>query len=148
MRFIICIFLITVGIVFFSCEEDDMENCAREPEVIGLSMTDSLRQEFSCTIEGEDITLVINSMDELKSALQCGRYPDALEFSDYTLIGGKIRSNTCANLLSEQVIRYCDRIEYQINIEKQICQAITDVYFFSLIPKNNNLPVNFNINYN
>lgn len=83
---------------------------------------------------GQYQTYVINSVAELQALNSCAATP-TIDFARYTLLAGKTKTAACSNVKTQEVVRSCDRYTYRVALSAGLCQAATEVLYYTLVPK-------------
>lgn len=83
---------------------------------------------------GQYQTYIINSAAELQALNHCTTTP-SIDFARYTLLVGKTKTPACSFVKTQQVVRSCAQYTYKVTLAAGLCQASTEVLYYTLVPK-------------
>ena len=118
-----------------SCKKE--ESCpAQAVATTGVAGWDASAYCFATPIAniGQAQTYVINSASELAALNHCQVVP-TIDFARYTLLVGKTKTAACSSVAAQRVTRGCARYTYQVELTAGVCQAVSEVLYYTLVPK-------------
>lgn len=93
--------------------------------------------------------LLITSQAEFKKYFACPEQLPEIDFEKYLVLAGSYTHHQCAGFESQQVITCGNRIIYKVRLFERDCQAVTSVFYGTIIEKKyNSLPVSFDVKFN
>jgi hypothetical protein len=138
MRFIQVLALVAGSLLTMSnsCKkEDDAQPCpgataVKTAQVPGL--TACITEPIPNT--GQSNSYVINSAAEYQELFACTP-PPPVDFMTHTLLAGKTRLASCGHVVGQEVAQTCTGYTYTVHLEAGLCQAVTNVVYYVLVPK-------------
>lgn len=138
MRFIQVLALMAGSLLTMSSsckKEDDARPCpgavvVASAQVPGL--TPCITEPIPNT--GQSNYYVVNSTAEYQELFACTP-PPPVDFATHTLLAGKTRLATCGHVLTQEVVQTCAGYTYTVKLEGGVCQAVTNVVYYVLVPK-------------
>jgi hypothetical protein len=128
----------SILLLLSGCQQEDLpqEACTAQPvETTAVAGWDASPYCFATPVEGGKYqAYVINSATELQALNHCTTTP-AIDFARYTLLVGKTRTAACSVVKSQQVTRSCAQYTVQVTLAAGLCQASTEVLYYTLVPK-------------
>lgn len=137
MRFIHVFALVAGSLLTMSnsCKKDDAQPCPGAVVVASAQipgLTPCITEPIPNT--GQSNYYIVNSMAEYQELFACTP-PPAVDFATHTLLAGKTRLATCGHVLSQEVVQTCAGYTYTVKLEAGLCQAVTNVVYYVLVPK-------------
>jgi hypothetical protein len=138
-----------IGIVVFGC--NNKEHCDEESQNVKI-------QEFGDSTSGtqywlqnidndmEIVNLVINSQFDYEKYVASNGTLPAIDFNNYTLLAGRIKTPSSDGVSSQSVTRSCDVYTYNVTIGGGNFGVVSTVYYFAVIEKVDGKVI-FNIQY-
>lgn len=83
---------------------------------------------------GQSYEYIVNSAADYQALFACTT-PPAVDFTTHTLLAGKTKTASCSHVLSQQLTQTCTGYTYQVKLEAGLCQAVTNVVYYTLVPK-------------
>ncbi|MGI4741356.1 MAG: hypothetical protein ACRYG7_39825 [Janthinobacterium lividum] len=137
MRFIHVLALVAGSLLTMSnrCKKDDAQPCPGAV-VVASAQVPGLTPCITEPIPnvGQSNYYVVNSMAEYQELFACTP-PPAVDFATHTLLAGKTRLASCGHVLAQEVMQTCAGYTYTVKLEAGVCQAVTNVVYYVLVPK-------------
>lgn len=83
-----------------------------------------------------EVNLIIKSEKDFNKYLISRNGFPGIDFSKNVLLCGRKTYMHCVRLDSVNVVEMCNKIQHRVYIREGICGAITDIYYFTLVPVN------------
>ena len=138
----------------WGCENNQVFDCTEEPIVVAFEtiLSDSVTQ--GCKLQNIDdneliVNLIIKSQDEYENYVGCiGELP-VVDFSEKTLLAGRMMAPKEDKVIKQSVSKDCNEIYlYTVEIGYGIAAHPISVYYHALIPKTPaNAKIEFDIKY-
>lgn len=122
-----------------SCQREDVlpEGCPiQDVPTTAITGWDVSPYCFATPVTNVSLTqsYVVNSAGELQVLNHCASVPD-IDFTRYTLLIGKTKTAACSNVKAQLVTRSCAQYIYRVELAAGLCQATTEVIYYTLVPK-------------
>ena len=134
--------VISLGlIIILGCKETQILNCTGDPTPITFEtiLSDSVTQ--GCKLQNIDdnelvVNLVIQSQAEYENYVTCIVALPAIDFSEKTLLAGRMKTPEEDKIIKQSVTVDCNGIYlYSVEIGGGIAAHPISVYYHALIPK-------------
>ncbi|GAB3635564.1 hypothetical protein GCM10027422_11540 [Hymenobacter arcticus] len=126
-------------LLFGGCKKD--EATPQDCSTLAVATTDVMGWMaspycFATPVANVSLTqsYVVNSASELQALNHCAVVP-TIDFARYTLLIGKTKTAACSSVKAQQVTRSCAQYTYKIELAAGLCQASTEVLYYTLVPK-------------
>jgi hypothetical protein len=146
--------LLTSTALSSSCQKEDVvQKCEGDnAQQIETFYNDEF-ENIPCSVQNINtddkvVDLVIKTQADYKKYFTCSTQLPDVDFEKYIILAGRYRHNQCAVFDNQQVLMCDDKIFYKVRMLVQDCQAITNVYYVTVIErKYENVPVIFDIKF-
>jgi hypothetical protein len=137
-----------------SCQKEDViQNCegdnAQQIETFYNDEFGSIPCSLqNISTDNKVVNLVIKTQADYEKYFTCSNQLPEVDFEKYLILAGRYRHHQCAIFDNQQVLLCDSKLFYKVRMLLQDCQAITNVYYVTVIEKEyENLPVEFDIKF-
>jgi hypothetical protein len=131
--------LLFLWLAIGGCEPSfDSEKCEGENTLLVESYFSKEINEFPCGLTNLDekakqINLIIETKSDFEKYFSCNEgFPD-IDFNKYFILAGRYTHKNCAVLINQNVVICENTLVYNVNIQAQICNGISDVYYYQIV---------------
>jgi hypothetical protein len=137
-----------------SCEDQSAaQNCdSSNPQQIETFLNDEFANN-PCSIqnistEEKEVNLVIKTQADYEKYFICSFGLPVVDFDKYFILAGRYQHFQCAIFDNQQVLLCNNIIIYKVSMERQVCQAITNVFYSVVIERQfENLDIEFDVKF-
>lgn len=96
----------------------------------------------------KEVNLILTTQTDFDKYFNCAAQLPVIDFDNYFILAGMYRHHQCAVFDSQSVSVCNNKIKYSVTMLEQDCQAITSVFYATVIEKEyNNLPIDFDVQF-
>jgi hypothetical protein len=127
----------------FSCEQEkiictgEAISISYEPMVADSLENDCRLQNIGDTREvGSQVNVLIQSQADYEKYMLCATSLPDIDFSQKTLLAGRYVASHMDQVKHQRVYQECNgKVKFEVRLDKGGYTAVTDVFFFAVVPK-------------
>lgn len=143
-----------LALLAFGCQDECIpQDCAGDNEQFIETFYSEEFAGIPCGLQNaesdeKEVNLIITTQTDFDKYFTCAAQLPVIDFDKYFILAGMYRHHQCAVFDSQSVSVCNNKINYRVTMLEQACQAITSVFYATVIEKEyNNLPVDFDVQF-
>ncbi len=151
--FITWISLLLLTVLTGSCQKEVTQNCEGDGAQQVETFYNVAFENIPCSLHNIDaddkvVNLVIKTQADYENYFTCSTQLPDVDFDLYFILAGRYRHSNCAIFDSQQVLLCNNKILYRVGMLEQACQAITDVFYVTVIERSyESLSIEFDVKF-